>query len=234
MPQICINPCDISIHAAFSLRLSEELLLRPGATVGLFGANGCGKSTFLTYLLDEMRKNNSKVVARTEVSANVGYLPQSPAHLALPWIYPSNLRKALGMDRRASEVPFRSKTLPTHSARFANLSGGQRQLAALLSVLSYKHAFLVLDEPFSALDYFVSRNIALDIRDYSKLTGAITFISAHDPLPLQFLSDSLLLFNPNRGVIIHHVNGAKLSSTELNDFKIDAREYATWIKLTGS
>ena len=60
------------------------------------------------------------------------------------------------------------------------LSGGMRQRAALIRTLALKPEFLLLDEPFSALDYQTRLDVSDDIAKIIRQSGVTTLLVTHD------------------------------------------------------
>ncbi len=77
--------------------------------------------------------------------------------------------------------------------RPAELSGGQRQRVGLAQVLCQSPRVLLLDEPFSALDAPVRRELRRELRRVQRETGLATVLVTHDPEEAAFLSDEVMV-----------------------------------------
>lgn len=155
--------------------------LDEGEILTLLGPSGCGKSTILNILTKLLKPTNGDVV----VNGNIGYMFQKD-HL-LEW---RNIMDniTLGLEIQKKKTPEAlarvEELLKTYGLwEFRNmypkeLSGGMRQRVALIRTLSVNPDILLLDEPFSALDYqtrlLVSDDVYKIIRNENKSAILVT------------------------------------------------------------
>lgn len=149
--------------------LNEVTLSVSEARVGLIGNNGSGKSSLVRLLNGLLKPTSGEVRVNglnpaedpQQMAAQVGFIFQNPDHQL---IFPTVLEEVafglrnLGRSRKAAQqeaLDFLDQhgradwaQRPVHS-----LSEGQKQLVCIFSVLVMQPALIVLDEPFSALDY---------------------------------------------------------------------------------
>jgi iron complex transport system ATP-binding protein len=169
-----------------------------GSVVGLIGANGAGKSTLIRAVAG-LQKYSGKIqlpsvqTATTEKnstgSQKPGYVPQDlPTGTSLTvletlllsvrangtWrVRNSDLQRAgtvlerLGISRLAHRV-------------LSELSGGQRQLAAIGQVFVRRPELMLLDEPTSALDLFHQIEVLELLREEVQARGSTAIVSLHD------------------------------------------------------
>ena len=141
-----------------------------GESLGLVGASGAGKSTLLLLLNGVLRPQEGRVLVKGEALEDkgailrarrrVGLLFQDPEdQLFMPTVYedvafgPRNLEcTSEETDRRVKEALRRVGALHLAERPAWRLSAGEKQLAALASVLACEPEILVLDEPSSGLD----------------------------------------------------------------------------------
>lgn len=147
-----------------------NLTLRDGERVGLMGANGSGKTTLL-HLLVGLRKVTSGTITCfgaerntesdfREVRKRVGLLFQdSDDQLFCPTVAedvmfgPLNLGKRNGDARRVALDTLNQVGLAGYEDRVTyRLSGGEKRLVALATVLAMQPDVLLLDEPLTGLD----------------------------------------------------------------------------------
>ncbi|MFR5622364.1 MAG: ATP-binding cassette domain-containing protein, partial [Blautia caecimuris] len=166
-PLLEVRDVSLSYHtpsgetAALS-HISFDLM--PGEFLAVVGPSGCGKSTLLNVICGLLAPEQGSVLMNgTSVSRGdprMGYMLQKDHLLEWRTIYKNVL---LGLEVRRELTPeklsYIEKMLHTYgldkfrSARPSQLSGGMRQRAALIRTLALKPELLLLDEPFSALDY---------------------------------------------------------------------------------
>ena len=75
------------------------------------------------------------------------------------------------------------------------LSGGMRQKAALIRTLATNPQLLLLDEPFSALDYQTRINISSEVKNIIKSESKTAILVSHDIAEAINLSDRILIFS---------------------------------------
>ena len=183
------------------LTLIENLdfSVRRGEFVSLIGPSGCGKSTIFRLL----NRLNEPVSGRIEIFSQnnrCGYMPQQD--LLLPWRtvaenvrLPLELQGGLGereMNDRAEEA-LREVGLAGWGDKLPReLSGGMRQRASFARTLMTGADLLLLDEPFSALDYLTRLSMREWLLDqWEKEQKTVLFIT-HDVEEAIFLSTRIL------------------------------------------
>lgn len=183
----------------------------PEQRVGVVGANGSGKST-LARLINGLALPTSGTVTvlgldtrrhAAKIRRGVGFLFTDPdAQIVMPTVAEdvafSLRRKGLTrgeVDRRVHEVLDRYG-LAGHADHPAHhLSGGQKQLLALCSVMVLEPDILIMDEPTTLLDLRHSRQVADLLREMPQQVLAVT----HD-LPLLAGFDRVLVLDQGRVV----------------------------------
>jgi putative spermidine/putrescine transport system ATP-binding protein len=179
-----------SVHALDGLTID----IAPGELIALLGPSGCGKTTALRALggLDEVDQGTILVGGKdiTRVSANkrnMGIVFQAyslfPNMTARDNVgYGLRLR---GMDgaarkKRADEM-LDLVGLGQQATRYPHqMSGGQQQRVALARALAIEPSVLLLDEPLSALDAKVRRQLREEIRRIQIMVGITTLFVTHD------------------------------------------------------
>ena len=188
-------------HLGFSYPAGEEVLtdvnfsVPKGSFVGIVGASGAGKTTFVDILLGLFLPTHGKITVdgvdiRRELrawQANIAYVPQSiylidatiRENVALgeapDEIDDARVHKALAMAELDAFVNAQPRGIETMvGERGVKLSGGQRQRIGIARALYQRPAVLVLDEATSALDNETERGITDTIL---KLKGRITILS---------------------------------------------------------
>ena len=179
-----------AVHALDGLSIE----IAPGELVALLGPSGCGKTTALRALagLDELDSGRILVDGRdmTTVPANrrdMGMVFQAyslfPNMTARDNVaYGLRLR---GMDARArqqrADEMLELVGLVGQAGRYPHqMSGGQQQRVALARALAIRPQVLLLDEPLSALDAKVRRQLREEIRRIQIMVGITALFVTHD------------------------------------------------------
>ncbi|MFF5380157.1 ATP-binding cassette domain-containing protein [Pedobacter suwonensis] len=133
---------------------SVYLNCKIGEVVGLLGRNGSGKSTLLQIIFGSIKANfkhlniNNKVYQKGYQSKNLSYLPQDnfiPDRITVLQAVDTFCRK---QKAELKQIDFVTNHL---SAKFYNLSGGERRFMECLLMIYSDTEFILLDEPFSQL-----------------------------------------------------------------------------------
>lgn len=189
-----------------------DLALHPGERLALVGDNGAGKSTLLQLLVGLHRPQLGRVVAFgrerrreaefREVRARVGLLFQDPDdQLFCPTVLEDCAFGPLNLGRPPEEA--RAIALRTlemlglqHLAERVThkLSGGEKRLVSLATVLAMEPQVLLLDEPTNGLDNATERRL---IEHLEGLPQAMIFVS-HDHRFVQRLATRALLLQHHR------------------------------------
>ncbi len=141
--------------------------LKDGEFVGIVGPSGCGKSTILSILCGLEDKSSGNI---NYLKSNIGYMLQNDCLFEWRNVLDNCL---LGLEIR-NELNNKSKDyvmdlidtygLSDFIYKYPDsLSGGMRQRVALIRTLATKPDIMLLDEPFSALDYQSRLKISDDI-----------------------------------------------------------------------
>jgi ABC-type nitrate/sulfonate/bicarbonate transport system ATPase subunit len=185
---------------------SIDLAIAPGEFVSVIGPSGCGKSTLFNIIAGVEEPDSGTIAIDGETSiiraGKTGYMPQQP--LLLPWrTVEENVM--LGLDVR--RIPRKKARYEAHKllkhfglAEFAQnypptLSGGMRQRVALLRTVLFNNSFLLLDEPFGALDALTRLSCQMWLLDlWHELHSSVLFIT-HDVREAILLSDRIYVLS---------------------------------------
>jgi len=162
-------------------------------TIGLIGANGTGKSTFLKLLVGLLLPSDGSIIidelplekkTLPLIREKIGYVFQDSDHqLFMPTVY----EDVAFSPRNYGYPPVEVERLvnlalqKVHMTSFKNtpiykLSGGQKKLAALATILSLEPDIILLDEPSTALDPRNRKHLIEILNSMS----ALKLIASHD------------------------------------------------------
>jgi molybdate transport system ATP-binding protein/molybdate transport system permease protein len=189
-----------TFHLAVSHRCGRSNL-------AVLGPSGSGKSALLRSLAGLNGPTpgpvwyGDRAVERLAVeSRRVGYVAQGFSlfpHLTV-W---RQLVFAEGATRERAAYWLERLHLDGLQDRYPNqISGGQRQRVALAQALCRSPELLLLDEPFSALDAPVRRELRRELRRLQHDTGLATVLVTHDPEEAAFLADELIVLSDGRAL----------------------------------
>lgn len=180
-----------------------------GEFVTLLGPSGCGKSTILRMIAGfETPTSGAIVMNGQDISATrpyeraVGLVFQSLAlfpHMNVFDNVAFGLRAA-SVDRRQIESRVMEMLALVELADFAfrpvgRISGGQRQRVALARSLVTQPDVLLLDEPLSALDLKLRRQLQVELKRIQKDTGITFIFVTHDQEEALSMSDRIAVMN---------------------------------------
>ena len=152
-----------------------------GEFIAIVGPSGCGKSTLLSLLSGLIEPDEGEIiidgVPRTHSGAGIGYMLQRD-HLFEWRTILGNAELGLEIQKKLNDGSKKKlhEMLNTYgleafkNSRPSELSGGMRQRAALVRTLALEPDLLLLDEPFSALDYQTRLAVCDDISSIIKST----------------------------------------------------------------
>lgn len=176
----------------------------PGEFVAIVGPSGCGKSTLLSVIsgLLSAEKGLIKINGKylRDSTTNIGYMLQHDHLFEWRTIYHNIL---LGLEiQHTLSARSREKArelLDTYGlkqfadSRPSELSGGMRQRAALIRTLVLEPDILLLDEPFSALDYQTRLSVGDDIGQILKNAHKTALLVTHDLSEAVSLADRVIV-----------------------------------------
>jgi len=212
--------------------------LHKGEFVSIIGPSGCGKSTLFNLLTGILEHQEGTICYKGQGVNNlkglVGFMHQRD--LLLPWrtiegnlLLPGELKKISPKESLKEIEPL----LPLFGledfqrAYPHQLSGGMRQRAALLRTYLYNQDFLLLDEPFGALDAFTRHEMQTWLRKTITTLKSTVLMITHDIDEALLLSDRVLVFSPRPASILSNLpidlqgprNQRETTTEEFNRYK---------------
>ena len=209
------------LHAAFVYQSPDgevEALrdvsfdVREGEFCSIVGPSGCGKSTLLSALAGLERLSGGSLELDGEPvcgpSRKVGFMPQRDQLFEWRSIW-GNV--TLGLTVRGENTPQRQAHVRELLERYgladfaqkrpSQLSGGMRQRCALIRTLAAQPKVLLLDEPFSALDYQTRLAVSADIYRIIRQEGKTALLVTHDISEAISLSDRVVVLSHRPAVV---------------------------------
>lgn len=176
-----------------------DFRLEPGERVGLVGANGSGKTTFLNLLAGRHKPENGKIEIGETVS--LGYFDQHTDRLShldpetrvldalkdVAHYVPLSNGKELTAARLLEMFLF---TGSQHATPIHRLSGGERKRLELLRILMTRPNLVLADEPTNDLDIDTLSRLEFFLDSFP---GCLC-VASHDRFLLQRLCDRILIF----------------------------------------
>ncbi len=172
--------------------------LEPGEFIAIVGPSGCGKSTILSVLCNLLEKSGGTI--ETNQDTSFGYMLQQDC--LFPWrTILDNCLLGLEITKQNTKENQEHvlKLLKTYGLEEfihsypANLSGGMRQRVALIRTLATKPDILLLDEPFSALDYQSRLAVSDDVYRIIKREKKSAIMVTHDLAEAISMADRIIV-----------------------------------------
>lgn len=217
--------------------------VNPGEFLAIVGPSGCGKSTLLSIIAGLLIPERGTLLLNdaplAAARSRIGYMLQKD-HLFEWRTILGNVLLGLEIQKR-SDAASRSKALKLlktygleefADAKPSQLSGGMRQRAALIRTLVLEPELLLLDEPFSALDYQTRLAVTDDIWKIIKQEEKTAILVTHDLSEAVSMADRVLILSTRPG---HLVKDVPISFPELSvDCPMNRRnaaEFKTYFNL---
>ncbi len=191
-----------------------SLRVDDGEFVALVGPSGCGKTTLLNLIagLDDLDAGRITVDGESPTAeerlTRFGYMPQED--MLFPWrsvlenvslgLEIQGLDKREARDRAAELFPQFGLSGFEHR-RPHELSGGMRQRASFLRTYLLGRPFLLLDEPFGALDAITRGQLQAWLAETWNRIGGSALLVTHDPHEAVALSDRVYVMSARPGRI---------------------------------
>jgi len=211
-----VNGLSVSLRSrlpGFELDVSWEI----GAQLAvLFGPSGAGKSLTLRMIAGLAQPGAGRVVAREgplldtsrrvclpPQRRSVGYVFQGLALFPHMTVLENVLYGGHGLERaernaRAQSLILRFGLGALQQRRPGEISGGQQQRVAFARALLRRPSVLLLDEPFSALDAPLRRDLGALLREVQRDLGLPTVLVTHDAGEALALADTVVLYDGGR------------------------------------
>ncbi len=179
--------------------------LTQGEFVSIVGPSGCGKSTLLSIISGLIPPEKGKIKLN---GSHIGYMLQKDHLLEWRSVYRNIILGLEVQHKISSDTKEKAmKLLKQYGLeQFANakpseLSGGMRQRVALIRTLILEPDLLLLDEPFSALDYQTRLAVGDDIGQIIRKEQRTAILVTHDLAEAISLGDKVIVLTERPGSV---------------------------------
>jgi NitT/TauT family transport system ATP-binding protein len=197
------------IHALKDINLD----IQAAEFVSIVGPSGCGKTTLLKILAGILERSSGEVVMRGKSlsgpSRELGVVFQAP--VLLPWrtvlqnvMVPVEIQKR---DRAAFEARARQLIAMVGLSGFeskypSELSGGMQQRVGICRALVHDPSFLLMDEPFGALDAMTRESMNEELQRIWRESRKTILLVTHSIPEAVYLADRVVVMTPRPGRIV--------------------------------
>lgn len=201
-----------SVSFAYQTKTDEILALKDISFpiqkedfVSIVGPSGCGKTTILSLISGLLTPTNGKILYENEdISLHrdkIGYMFQRDLLFEWRTIWQNvklglEIQKPKDMERKLALADDLLKKYDLHTFRDlkpSELSGGMRQRVALIRTLVLEPELLLLDEPFSALDFQTRLKVCDDVYSIIKSEKKTAILVSHDIYEAISMSNKIII-----------------------------------------
>ncbi len=217
-PVLEFDDVSLTYHTKTGETLAAEHMsfcVNKGEFVAVIGPSGCGKTTVLSLAAGLLKPSSGSIRLNADTgqgAESFGYMLQKDE--LFPWrTVEKNI--LLPLEIKKKNTPQNRKTALALAEKYGlggflkhypdQLSGGMRQRAALLRTLAAKPEILLLDEPFSALDYQTRLSVCDDVYTIIREEKKTAILVTHDISEAISVADRILVLSkrPARVVASH-------------------------------
>ncbi|MEM1485743.1 ATP-binding cassette domain-containing protein [Oscillospiraceae bacterium PP1C4] len=186
-------------YGSFRVLEGVNLTCRQGQAICVAGTNAAGKTTLLTIAAALQKQDSGTVTC----DGKIGYVSQDAAlmtdlsvrdNLAL-WYAANDLPKSGLFSAASTETALGLRLY--EKKRVSAISGGIRKRLAIACALIGEPAYLLMDEPFTALD-LQSRTDITQLLVLLKTQGRGLLFTSHDPSMITAVADCVLLLRDGK------------------------------------
>ncbi|MDD2490225.1 MAG: ABC transporter ATP-binding protein [Bacilli bacterium] len=208
-----------------------SLTINEGEFIAIVGPSGCGKSTILSIICNIEKKSNG-IIKFIKKDFKIGYMLQDDT--LFPWLTVlDNCLLGLEINKKLTKENKEKiiSLLTTYGLSDfiycypKTLSGGMRQRVALIRTLALNPDILLLDEPFSALDYQTRLAVSDDVYKIIKKENKTTIMVTHDIAEAISMADKIIVLS-KRPATIKNIYNINLSNKSNPIENRKAKEFA--------
>jgi len=197
-----------------------DLSAGAGQCVFVLGENGAGKTTLFRCLLGLLAGYTGEIhidgtdaanMSSREIARKIAYIPQAHTPVFNYTVFETvlmgtnvltaGLRTPGKLERETTEQMLEQMNIPHLGERgFAEISGGEQQLALIARALAQKSRILIMDEPTANLDYGNQFRVMRHIRQLAR-DGYLVILSTHNPEHALLYSDMVLVLKEGKAMV---------------------------------
>ena len=191
-----------------------DMDIEAGMITAIFGPNGSGKSTLLGILSGMEQADSGTCVVLGQGGARVGYAFQNYRETLLPWrtvfgniAFPLELQGlpvAVIRERVDAVEKFFRPEIDLEKYPY-ELSGGQQQIVSFLRAVIVEPTILLLDEPFSALDYENVLKFRVRLEQWQMRTGSTIVIVSHSAEEAAMLAGRTIILSQRPAEVVESI-----------------------------
>ena len=187
--------------------------VKEGEFLAIVGPSGCGKSTLLSIIAGLLKPESGTLSFGSPTT--IGYMLQHDHLFEWRTIY-KNVILGLELNKNVTKenTDYVLQLLKDYGLysfkdqKPSQLSGGMRQRAALIRTMAVKPDLLLLDEPFSALDFQTRMTVSADIGSIIRKTGKTAILITHDLSEAITLADRVLVLSKRPSCVKYELDAS--------------------------
>ncbi|MGD8545847.1 MAG: ribosome biogenesis/translation initiation ATPase RLI [Candidatus Bathyarchaeota archaeon] len=173
--------------------------IKKGEVIGILGANGIGKTTFIKILAGKEKTDDGKKFSELEVSYKPQYI-SAEYEGTVQELLVRTAKEKLNSSWYKTEILQPLGIITLLDRNVTELSGGELQKVAITTCLSRDADLYLLDEPSAYLDVEERLNMARAVRRVIESHDVTAFVVEHDVVAQDFVADRLMVFTGKPGV----------------------------------
>jgi NitT/TauT family transport system ATP-binding protein len=186
-----------------------DIEIKSKSFVSIIGASGSGKSTFLRLASGLISQSSGSISYKNNIKPKMGFVFQDST--LLPWrnvidnvLLPLELTKQNNSESIEKSLNWLERVgLKGKENSFPNeLSGGQKMRVSIARALVQGGDFLLLDEPFSALDEVTRRKLEDDLLEIWETNNITVLFVTHSVSQAVYLSQRVVVLSSGPGIIL--------------------------------
>ncbi|MBK65953.1 MAG: ABC transporter [Chloroflexi bacterium] len=211
--KIELEDVNVSFDSRNIILKDFVLNIDKGKFVSILGTSGIGKTTLLRVISGFKRISSGYIRINGQLASS-GFSHMPPENRDLGFVFQDyalfphlnvfeNIGFGLGRkirDRRAKiQSIIEMVDLSSHEKKYPNqLSGGQQQRVAIGRALAINPSAILMDEPFSNLDFSLKSTLSNEVKKIISNTGTTTIMVTHDEREAERLSDQCFLLEDGK------------------------------------